>query len=138
MKLDRDEALRRLAAYDHGVLSTINATGGVDSVPVVYALDPDGYLGIPIDTVKPKSSTELQRERNTTADPRATLLVDHWDRHDWSKLWWVRVRLLRSDNETVSERLADALAGKYPYYSAKPFARILVFEIDVVSGWSAS
>lgn len=79
MRLTEDEARRRLAAYEHGVLATVHPRRGVDAVPVVYAVHPDGLVGIPIDRVKPKTRGPLQRERNLMADPRATLLVDHWD-----------------------------------------------------------
>ena len=36
-------------------------------------------MGVPIERVKPQVSSRLQRERNLEADPRATLLVAHWD-----------------------------------------------------------
>jgi len=138
MKLDRNEATRRLADEVHGVLSTLHPERGVDSVPVVYALDGEGHLGIPIDTVKPKQSTELQREKNLAGDPRATLLIDRWDRDDWSRLWWVRVRLTRLDDVARAERLADILADRYPQYADKPFSLVMVFRIESVTGWSAS
>ena len=80
MRLAEDEARARLAAHDHGVLCTVHAERGVDAVPVVYAVDDDGYVGVPVDRVKPKASSRLQRERNLETDPRGTLLVDHWDR----------------------------------------------------------
>src|SRR5262249_14855590 len=67
-------------ARDHGILCTLHAERGIDAVPVVYVLDVDGYVGVPGDRVKPKASVHLQRERNLAADPRATLLVEHWDR----------------------------------------------------------
>jgi len=82
MKLTADEARARLAAQVHGVCCTLHPERGPDPVPVVYALDDDGFVGIPVDRVKPKASSRLQRERNLEADPRATLLVDHWDRDD--------------------------------------------------------
>ena len=93
MRLAEDEARARLAAHDHGILCTVHAERGVDAVPVVYVVDDDGYVGVPVDRVKPKASSRLQRERNLEADPRATLLVEHWDRDDWSQLWWVRAEL---------------------------------------------
>ena len=93
MRLGEDEARTRLAAHDHGVLCTLHAERGVDAVPVVYVVDDDGYVGVPVDRVKPKASSRLQRERNLEADPRGTLLVEHWDRDDWSQLWWVRAEL---------------------------------------------
>ena len=93
MRLAEDEARARLAAHDHGILCTVHAERGVDAVPVVYVVDDDGYVGVPVDRVKPKASSRLQRERNLETDPRGTLLVEHWDRDDWSRLWWVRAEL---------------------------------------------
>lgn len=139
MRLARDEALRRLRLHDHGVLSTIHAERGIDSVPAVYAVDDEGFLGIPIDRVKPKLSTRLQREDNLDADPRAVLLVDEWDRDDWTRLWWVRARLERQGADTAREdALASMLAARYTQYRDKPFERVLLFRITALAGWSAS
>lgn len=140
MRLAEDEAQARLAAYDHGVLCTVHAERGVDAVPVAYVVDQDGYVGVPVDQVKPKGLARLQRERNLEADPRAALLVEHWDRDDWSQLWWVRAEL-RWQGDVAAEVaavLAALLAGRYPQYAAQPFARILVLRIVGVSGWAAS
>jgi hypothetical protein len=139
MKLAGHEALARLAAGDHGILCTLHAERGVDAVPVAYVLGADGYVGVPIDRVKPKASLHLQREKNLAADPRATLLVEHWQRHDWSQLWWVRAQL-RWQGEAGAGRttaLAAALAGRYPQYRDQPFARVLVLRIVGISGWAA-
>ena len=138
MRLETEQARARLVNHDHGVLSTLHPGRGVDTVPVVYALDDDGHLGIPIDTVKPKISVELQREKNLAVDPRATLLVDQWDPEDWSRLWWVRTRLVRVNDESRGEELADLLAAKYSQYVDKPFATVMVFRITAITGWSAS
>jgi PPOX class probable F420-dependent enzyme len=139
MKLTAIEACARLAAHNHGVLCTVHADRGVDAVPVVYVVDDDGYVGIPVDRVKPKSSSRLQRERNLEADPRAALLVEHWDRGDWSRLWWVRAEL-HWQGDTATSRaaaLAARLAGRYPQYQDQPFARVLVLHIVGVAGWAA-
>ena len=101
MRLSEGEARARLAAQDHGILCTAHAERGVDAVPVAYTVDDGGYVGVPIDRVKPKASSRLQRERNLEADPRATLLVEHWDRDDWSQLWWVRAELRWQDAGAV-------------------------------------
>lgn len=140
MRLGEDEALARLAAHDHGVMCTVHAERGVDAVPVVYVKDEDGYVGVPVDRVKPKSSLRLQRERNLEADVRATLLVDQWDRDDWSRLWWVRAQLRWQGNDAAdrAESLANELARRYPQYRDRPFARVLVLRIVAVSGWAAS
>lgn len=139
MRLDQSEARARLATGDHGILCTVHADRGVDAVPVAYAVDDDGYLGVPVDRVKPKTSSRLQRERNLEADPRATLLVEHWDRDDWSRLWWVRAEL-RWEGEAGIDRadaLAARLAGRYPQYRDQPFERVLVLRVVGVTGWAA-
>ena len=113
MKLSADEARERAAGADHGVLATLHPTRGVDTVPAVFVIDGD-LVAIPIDRVKPKASTSLQRSRNLDADPRASLLCEHWDAVDWSRLWWVRISLRRSDEsaETVA-RLEAGLRRRY-------------------------
>ena len=138
MRLTEDEARARLTALDHGILCTVHAERGVDAVPVAYVVDGDGYVGVPVDRVKPKTSLRLQRERNLEADPRATLLVEHWDRDDWSRLWWVRAEL-RWQSDAATGRaaaLAAGLAGRYPQYGDQPFDRMLVLRIVGVTGWS--
>jgi len=140
MRLAEDVARARLASHDHGILCTIHAERGVDAVPVAYVVDEEDYVGVPVDLVKPKASTRLQRERNLEADPRATLLVEHWDRDDWSRLWWVRAELLwqpTSADERAAD-LASALAGRYPQYRGEPFARVLTLRIVGLSGWAAA
>ena len=139
MRLGDGEARARLAAHDHGILCTVHPERGVDAVPCAYVVDEDGYVGVPVDTVKPKASSRLQRERNLEADPRATLLVEHWDRDEWSRLWWVRAELRSQDD--AGERIAAlsvALAGRYPQYRDQPFTRVLVLRIIGVTGWAAS
>jgi PPOX class probable F420-dependent enzyme len=140
MRLAEDEARARLAAHDHGILCTVHVERGVDAVPVVYVIDDDGHVGVPIDLVKPKASLQLQRERNLEADPRATLLVEHWDAADWSRLWWVRVEL-RWQSDHDANRAADlaaTLAERYPQYRDQPFARMLILRVVAVTGWSGT
>ena len=73
-------------------------------------------------------------------DPRATLLVEHWDRVDWSKLWWVRAELRWESDAPVmrAERLAHMLAQRYTQYAGVPFERVLVFRVVRVTGWASS
>jgi PPOX class probable F420-dependent enzyme len=136
MRLSEEEARGRLAARDHGVLCTVHAERGVDAVPVAYVVDEDGYVGVPVDRVKPKASLRLQRERNLEADPRATLLVEHWDARDWSQLWWVRAEL-RFEGD-AAPALAARLAERFEQYREQPFDRVLLLRIVRVTGWAAS
>jgi len=139
MRLTATQARALLAAHDHGILCTVHGERGVDAVPVVYVVDDDGYVGVPVDRVKPKTSSRLQRERNLEADPRAALLVEHWDRDDWSRLWWVRAELRwQGDEAGRAAALAGRLADRYPQYRDQPFDRVLQLRIVGVTGWAAA
>jgi len=141
MRLAPGDARARLAAHDHGVLCTVHAERGVDAVPVVYATDDEGFVGVPVDRVKAKSSSRLQRVRNLEADPRAALLIEHWDRQDWARLWWVRAELRWEGDGTELRGRADVLAARlaesFPQYRDAPFSTILVLRVLGVTGWSA-
>ncbi len=140
MRLTEDQARERLAAEVHGVLCTMHPRRGPDPQPVVYAVTDDGYLGVPIDKVKPKSSDRLMREDNLEADPRGTLLIEHWETQDWSRLWWVRAELHHEPEPPpeVVDALADRLARAVPQYADRPFHRVLVCRIVGLTGWAAS
>ena len=138
MHLTRDEALRRATAADHGVLATLHQSRGADLVPACFAIEGD-RVAIPVDSVKPKGSTALGRIRNLERDPRATLLVEHWDAADWSRLWWVRLLLVRTaEPPDLVAALEDALRRRYRQYATAPFVEILTFRIDQIAGWAAS
>lgn len=138
VNLDAAQAMSLLRQADHAVLGTLHPTRGVDLVPVVFAVDGHDHLGVPIDRVKPKSGTRLRREDNLGADPRGTLLVERWDRDDWSRLFWVRAHLRwQGVDHGCEEALADLLADRYPQYRDRPFDRVLVFQIERLTGWSA-
>ena len=138
MRLDHSEALARVVGADHGVFCTAHPERGTDAVPIVFAIANE-CLAFPIDTVKPKSSTQLQRMRNLESDPRATLLVQHWDKNDWSTLWWVRAELRWIPAPSVEDvkTLEAKLIAKYEQYLDQPFVDIHVFRIERLTGWSA-
>jgi PPOX class probable F420-dependent enzyme len=136
--LDHADALARATAADHGVLATINQTGAPDLVPVCFAIVGDA-IAIPVDSVKPKRSTALGRIRNLERDPRATLLLEHWDAADWTRLWWVRASLVRRDVPAeLGAQLVDALRGRYPQYAGIDFDAVLTFRIEKIGGWAAA
>jgi len=119
MKLDGAKALLMAGGSDHGVLCTLHPERGVDAVPAVFAMLEHPWVGVPVDRVKAKASTALQRVRNLETDPRATLLVEQWNRTDWSQLWWVRVGLtyVSTPPAEVTVQLANALEEKYAQYA---------------------
>jgi hypothetical protein len=140
MRLDEDEARQRLETQVHGVLATLHPDRGPDPQPVVYAVSDDGHVGVPIDRVKPKASSRLQREDNLAADPRGALLIERWEADDWSRLWWVRadLRHVPDPSSELTDELAERLAGTVPQYADQPFHRVLVCRIVRVTGWAAS
>ena len=133
MRLDDDGCRARLTAADHGVLATVHPERGVDAVPVVYAVD-GPRLVVPVDTVKAKSTTRLQRLANLAADPRCVLLVDHYD-DDWSRLWWVRVHATAEVVDDVPAVLAERFAA---YRAPGSVVAAIVLTPTGLSGWTAS
>lgn len=136
MRLTTGECWARVGAAEHGILCTTNAAGGIDAVPTCLAVV-GGRIAAPIDTVKPKTTTELGRRANLERDPAGTLLCEHWDARDWSRLWWVRARLVLLSVPDVDEYEA-ALRAKYMQYRTVAFAAVLVFDVLDVVGWSAA
>ena len=136
MRLTATDCWRRLATEHHGVFGTVNATRGIDAVPVVFAITGQRIV-IPIDTVKPKRSGQLQRVANLEADSRCVLLVDHYE-DDWAALWWVRVHGRATVAAGVPDDAARALIARYPSYEAAgSIAGVIVVQPVEVVGWSA-
>jgi PPOX class probable F420-dependent enzyme len=132
VRLNAEECWQRLAVAEHGVLSTVHPDRGVDAVPVVFAIGPPRIF-IPIDTIKPKRTTQLQRLANLEADPRCVLLVDHYDR-DWTKLWWVRVHATAVATDAVLQPLLD----RFEVYRTKgAIAAAIVLTVTEITGWAA-
>ena len=139
MHLVKAEALRRAGLADHGVLATLNRTGAADLVPACFAIVGD-RLAIPIDSVKPKGSTALGRMRNLERDPRATLLVEHWDPRATGHACGGSGSSLRrgAATEQALHELVNALRDRYPQYRDAPFTDVLTLRIEQAGGWSAS
>lgn len=143
--MDASECRQRLREASHGVLSTLHPARGVDAVPVVIAVVGDDVV-IPVDRVKAKRSTELQRVRNLRKDPRCVLLVDHYD-DDWRRLWWVRAHAegalldeddTDSDDAIVARAGRAALAIRFPAYrEPDAIASVLRLRPTAVTGWRA-
>ena len=139
MRLAESEAWQRVADAEHGVLGTIHPERGIDLVPVVYAIDEEHTIFVPVDTVKPKATIRLQRIANIRSDPRCTLLVEHYD-PDWSRLWWVRIN--GDGNEALVEDLEQflpLLADRFPPYAdpTSIAAGIVIRPLDI-TGWAAA
>jgi hypothetical protein len=140
VRLSDSECWTRVRAADHAVLCTTGARQTIDAVPVCFAVLAK-VIVTPIDRVKPKTTTDLGRLKNLERDATATLLCDHWNRQDWSRLWWVRVHLMRRPGHDVSDPLLEecegALRDKYTQYRDADFAELVVFDVKSLLGWAA-
>ena len=119
-------------------LATVGADGP-HLVPVVFAVA-EGVVYTAVDQ-KPKTTRNLKRLRNLSADPRVSLLADHYD-DDWSLLWWVRVDGVASilAAESAQGRAGiDALVAKYPQYrEARPSGPVIAVVPARWHSWRAS
>lgn len=137
MTLTEDVCWEVLAGQRHGSLGTIHPTRGVDVVPVVFALLPDRRVVIPVDTVKPKRSSRLQRVVNVEHDSRCVLLVEHYE-EDWSQLWWVRLHATAKPS-APSPPVLEVLAGCFAQYeSSGSIVSALILTPSTIRGWSGS
>lgn len=97
-------------------LATVSPDGRPHLVPIVFAVSGD-LVHTAVDA-KPKRTRNLRRLANIAADPRVTVLADHYD-EDWSQLWWVRAdgtaRILDDSAEAIA-----ALQARYPQYRETP------------------
>lgn len=130
------EARRRFAAARIARLATLGADRRPHLVPIVFALAGDTVYSV-VDG-KPKRTVELARLRNVSSQPRASVLVDHYE-EDWDALWWVRgdglARVLdRADAE--AESAVRALVERYPQQRAT--GAVLALDVERWSGWAAA
>ena len=135
MDLSRDDCWERLSYSTHGVLATVHERRGVDAVPVVFVVEGDRIV-VPVDTVKDKRTTRLQRVLNLERDPRCALLVDRYD-DDWTTLWWVRVHGRAEIGPPTDAALASFEATFPAYRATGAIAATITIAVESISGWGA-
>lgn len=137
MRLDDAVMRSRVAEARNARLATVDAGGQPHLVPVVFVVDGDS-LWIPIDH-KPKSTRDLKRLRNIAAQPKVSVLVDHYD-EDWTRLWWVRLDgQARVVDGAGRDRSIGLLTAKYPQYRKKvPDGPVIDIAVDTWRGWAAT
>ncbi|GGM49731.1 TIGR03668 family PPOX class F420-dependent oxidoreductase [Dactylosporangium sucinum] len=135
MTLSAEEARRRFTAARVARLATVSPAGRPHVVPIVFAVAGDVvYHGV---DAKPKRHTTLRRVTNLAANPRAALLVDHYD-DDWSRLWWVRADGVAREVDPAGEEGVAALArlaDRYPAFRLT--GTLLAIDVESWTGWSA-
>lgn len=130
------DAQLRFAGARVATLTTVDGDGAPHAVPVTFAVD-GGTIVSAVDG-KPKRRTALRRLDNIRANPRVSLLAQHWD-EDWSALWWVRADGLAVVTAAPSavDRAAGLLRAKYEQYRTVALPGPVI-EVTVHSwrGWS--
>ena len=121
-------------------LAAAGAGGPPLLVPVCFALEGDVVYHA-VDH-KPKRTRRLARLARLEADPRATLLADHYEDADWSALWWVRAegsaRILEDLGAPEAGRALGLLAARYPQYRAqRPAGPVVALDVERLVGWEA-
>jgi PPOX class probable F420-dependent enzyme len=132
------EADARVAGSRVARLATVGSQGAPRLVPITFAVL-DGRIVTVVDG-KPKTRTALRRLDDIAADPRVTVLVDHYD-EDWSRLWWVRLdgRARVEPAGPVRAAVVAALRAKYEQYRVGVATDGPAILIDVLRArsWSA-
>ena len=117
--------------------ASLTPQGRPHIVPCCLAIEGD-RLYVAVDDVKAKSTMSLRRLQNISADPRVSVLVDHYS-DDWDTLWWVRM----DGTATVAElgtrghaTAVELLAAKYePYRLQPPPGPAIVVAIGTWRAW---
>jgi PPOX class probable F420-dependent enzyme len=134
MRMGTDRARERFDAMRVACLATADATGRPHLVPIVFAVAGD-RLYTAVDA-KPKASNALRRLANIAANPRVSVLVDHYD-DDWTQLWWARADGSASLRD-IDRAAVEQLAGRYPQYREQPPpGPLIVIAVERWSGWTA-
>jgi PPOX class probable F420-dependent enzyme len=133
------EARDLLASARVARLATCDAAGQPHLVPIVFALDGD-VIVTAVDH-KPKRTTRLRRLANIAANPRVSVLADHYD-DDWDRLWWVRAdgtaRVVEPDAPDHTDAVT-LLSERYEQYRDRPPAGpAIAITVSRWSGWSAT
>lgn len=125
----------RFAAAAVARLATVTPDGPPHVVPIVFAVA-ENTIYTAVDG-KPKTSTRLRRLANIEANPRVSILVDHYD-DDWSQLWWVRADGIAAIHHegSMCERGHELLRTKYPQYEHVPLdGPVIAVDVDQWSSW---
>jgi PPOX class probable F420-dependent enzyme len=137
--VDDAQARELLSGARVARFGTLAPDGRPHLVPVCFALA--GAVMYHAVDDKPKETRRLARLANLAADPRATVLADHYE-EDWSALWWVRAdgraRVLSDTTVPEAAGALDLLAERYPQYRARrPEGPVIALDIERITGWAA-
>lgn len=123
------------------MLATVGSDGAPHVVPVVFAVNTDRDPPVVYTAVdaKRKSTKRLQRLANIEANPRVSILVDHYE-DDWTQLWWVRadgVAEIHNSGDEMASGYA-LLRRKYVQYQRLALdGPVVTIAVDRWAAWQA-
>jgi PPOX class probable F420-dependent enzyme len=133
-----DITRNRFIAARSATLATVREDGGPHLVPVVFACAGDRiYTAV---DGKPKSTTALRRLENIEAQPKVSVLVDHYS-EDWQQLWWVRAdgEAAIHTGEPEVDQAQALLRQKYAQYQSVSLnGPVIVITVTRWASWSYS
>ncbi len=139
-KLTQQDAKVRLAGERVARMATVGEDGAPHVVVHTFATEGD-WIFHAVDH-KPKTTAALKRLANIRANPRVSVLADHYS-DEWEELWWVRADGVAHIFEPGAGRQAEdalrLLAEKYVQYREHPpEGPVIAVEVRRWSGWSYS
>jgi PPOX class probable F420-dependent enzyme len=136
--VDAAEARALLSSARVARLATVDSEGRPHLVAITFAVEGEEIVSA-VDH-KPKRTMRLRRLANIEANPRVSVLADHYE-DDWSKLWWARADGLARIVEPGTdehERAVAKLAARYRQYDEhRPDGPAIVISVSRWSGWRA-
>ena len=134
--MDASEARALFASARVARLASVGADGAPHLVPISFAVDGDRIYSA-VDH-KPKRTERLRRLANIAANPRVSVLVDHYE-GDWSKLWWARadgVAQVAAPGVDQHARAVELLGARYEQYrERRPAGPAIMISVSRWSGW---
>jgi PPOX class probable F420-dependent enzyme len=131
------DAAAMFAESPVAMLATSGPDGAPHIVPVVFAVHGDMvYTAV---DAKRKSTKRLRRLANIEANPKVSLLVDHYE-NDWAALWWVRADGVAAIHYSGDEMATgySLLRRKYLQYQRIALdGPVVTVEVRRWSSWQA-
>lgn len=138
MTLDEDDVRMRFTSVPVVRLATSDDVGQPHVVVTTFVVA-RGLIFSAVDS-KPKRGRNLKRLRNIQANPRVSVLADHYE-DDWRQLWWARAdgTAIVIESEQGMVEPIRLLGEKYWHYRKdRPEGPVIAVTVDRWTGWAYS
>jgi PPOX class probable F420-dependent enzyme len=119
-------------------LATADAEGRPHVIPICYGIIGETVYFSIDEKPKARPGTRLKRISNLLENPRAALVVDHYD-EDWTRLGWVMLKGRAEILETGKEHrdAQNRLRDRYPQLQAMRIEAlpVIAIRLEGVTSW---